>query len=84
MRWMALGVALVLAGCAPSTPEGQCSSAVNDDPVVKAIIIKGTGNPHYQMESQDELRAAKQDALVKCLKGRGVIRGGGVERQKPL
>ncbi len=82
MRWMAL--ALLLAGCAGSGPEGQCTGAVNDDPVVKAIIIKGTGNPHYQMDSQDELRAAKQDALVRCLKGRGVIRGGGVERQKPL
>jgi len=82
---------LLLASCATptgtptGTPDEQaCASAANDDPTVKALIIKGTGNPAFQNNSQDELRAAKQQARLTCLRGRGAIPQGGVERQKPL
>lgn len=76
----------VLAGCAatPATPQGACEALANDDPTVKTIIIKQAGNPHAQLEGQTELRAAKQDATLACLRNRGAIRRGGVERQKPL
>ncbi|MGI4955314.1 MAG: hypothetical protein ACRYGM_26195 [Janthinobacterium lividum] len=91
LRRHGLRLALVLTvagfaqGCAQGTPAQQaCESAANDDPKVKAIIIRGVGNPHAQLEDQDLLRAAKQDARLACLRGRGLIPRGGVERQKPL
>ena len=77
-----------LAGCgrgaSPATDQEACARQADDDPVVKELIIKGAGNPHFQLEGQDQLRAAQQDATLACLRSRGVCRAGGVERQKPL
>ena len=87
MRHAALLVLLLAAaGCAtgPQTPEQACRSAANDAPKVKDIIIRTAGNPAAQAADQDLLAAAKQDATLDCLRARGVIRRGGVERQKPL
>ena len=81
-RWIALG--LLLAGCTPNTPQGACEAAANDDPKVKQILIRGAGNPHALLEDQEVLRAARQDATLACLRNRGLIPRGGVERQKPL
>jgi len=51
---------------------------------VKLLINKGLGNTVFEAEHQDELRAVRQDATIACLRTRGIIRQGGVERQKPL
>ena len=45
---------------------------------------KFEGNENYQRQHVDDLEAAKKDATVACLQNRGVVRRGGVERQKPL
>lgn len=84
MRWTFL--ALLLAGCAPARPANDqqaCASQANDDPKVKALVERALGNPSFQFTGSEELAAAKQDATVACLRARGVVRGGGVERQRP-
>ena len=81
-------LALLLVGCtqsAPPTPdEAACARLTNDDPAVKLLIMKGVGNAHFQRENEEVLKAARQDANLRCLRSRGVIPPGGVERQKPL
>lgn len=88
LRAALLAAMLMPTACAPSTApttdQDACARQANDDPVVKELIIRGAGNPHFQIEGQDQLRAAKQDATLACLRARGVVRQGGVERQKPL
>ena len=75
----------LLAACAPEPPvERDCDKAVDNDPAVKLLIIKGVGNPYFQAMNQDTLKAAKQDARVKCLRSRGLAPPGGVERQRPV
>ncbi len=85
---LALAMSGAMAGCgrgaSPVSDQEACARQAEDDPVVKEMIIKGAGNPHFLLEGQDQLRAAKQDATLACLRSRGVIRAGGVERQKPL
>ena len=87
-RALAALAILALAACGareqPTNDQDSCSRQANEDPVVKELIVRGAGNPHFQMEGQDQLRAAKQDAMLACLRGRGAVRPGGVERQKPL
>ncbi len=77
---------VLLAGC--STAEGPdqraCDRQAYDDPAVKELIIKGVGNPYFQNNSQEELRVAKQQARLACLRSRGLAPAGGVERQRPL
>lgn len=81
-------LSILLAGCSavqtPANDQEACARQANDDPVVRELIVKGAGNPHFQMEGQDQLRAARQDATLACLRGRNLIPQGGVERQKPL
>lgn len=91
LRPAALSMILLLAGCslfAPSKPvspeEAACRRDAEDAPAVKAIMNKMEGNQNYQRQHMEDLEAAKQDATVACLQSRGVVRRGGVERQKPL
>lgn len=80
-----LALLALLAACAPESPvDRACEAAVDNDPAVKLLIIKGVGNPYFQSNSQDELRAAKQQARLSCLRSRGLAPPGGVERQKPI
>ena len=85
MRRLLLGV-LLLSACAPrDTPEvAACRAEVDADPEVRLLIAKGAGSPTFLAENQDTLRAARQRASLTCLRARGVIQPGGVERQKPL
>ena len=85
-RRACLALLALLAACgAPESPvERDCDKAADNDPAVKLLIIKGVGNPYFFDNSQDELKAAKQDARVKCLRSRGLAPPGGVERQKPI
>ena len=82
----ALPMLLLLAACArgPDAVRDTCERQAESDPEVKRLIIKGVGSAYFLHKSQDELNAAKQDAMTACLRERGVIRKGGVERQKPL
>ncbi len=82
----AIPLLLLLAACArePESAQAVCERQANNDPAVKRLIIKGVGSAYFLHDSQDELNAAKQDAMLACLRDRGVIRKGGVERQKPL
>jgi len=79
---------LALGACstgAPRTPDQvACERQANDDPTVSLLLIKGAGSEHFALEHQEDLRAARQTATVACLQSRGVIRRGGVERQRPL
>lgn len=82
----ALPILLLLAGCASSdTPEvAACKSEAERSPAVAELTAKGAGSPSFLAEHQEELKVARQSAVLTCLRGRGAIRPGGVERQRPL
>ncbi|GAC1346318.1 MAG: hypothetical protein NVSMB18_28190 [Acetobacteraceae bacterium] len=77
---------LLLAGCAGSdaTPEQACARQAYDDPAVQEIQRQNAGTEQLQWENQDKLRIARQEATLACLRGRGLIQKGGVERQRRL
>lgn len=88
IRATALAALLALSACTATsgqlTDQQACERQANEDPVVKDMLLKAAGSPHYLLDEQDEIRAARQAATLRCLRARGVIRPGGVERQKPL
>ncbi len=86
--WVALPL-VVLAGCstartAGTAEERACEREANDSPIVQQLVLTGLGNPYFRANNQDELAAAKQQALLGCLRRTGLVPKGGVERQKPL
>lgn len=83
-RGAALALLALLTACARESPVDQsCDAAVDNDPAVKTLMMKGLGNPFFLDSSQDELKAARQQARLACLRNRGLAPPGGVERQKP-
>lgn len=81
---------IALAGCASAprvaTDEDHraCKEQSYNDPTVKAMIMKGAGTDRYYIDNQYAFKYAEQDAITACLRGRGLVAPGGVERQKSL
>ena len=86
-----LGLLAAVAGCSfdnvdtvkalPIPP--ACERQVYDDPVVKDLITKGAGTEYFRINHVNQLRAAKDDATLRCMQQKGLARpGGGVERPR--
>ena len=78
---------LALAACssfdtAPNAPiPAMCEDQVYADPVVKDLILKGTGSDTYRMNHIEQLKYAKIDAARRCMQLKGLApQGGGVQR----
>ena len=91
----ALVVVMLLAGCGgppkpsfeaalPQSPiTAECERGVYDDPVVKDLLLKSAGSEVFEHEHIEDMKRAKQDATLSCLRRRGLVRSGGVERPRP-
>ncbi len=76
---------LLVAGCsAAPLADRPCEGQAEQDPEVRDLILKGAGSPSFLAENQDRLSRARQRATLDCLRGKGLIRPGGVEAQRPL
>jgi hypothetical protein len=89
IRPLALAFILLMAAACSSPPssasasqEEACARQANDDPVVRDMLAKAAGNEGWQWHHGNDLRAAKQDAAVRCLRARGLAPKGGVERPR--
>ncbi len=77
---------VLLTGCGgggPETPQQACERQANDDPAVRLQLMKAAGSPYIEFGQQAQLREARQDATLKCLRARGLAPKGSVERLKP-
>ena len=67
---------------APQAPiPAVCEDQVYADPVVKDMILKGTGSDSYRINHIEQLKYAKIDAARRCMQLKGLAPpGGGVQR----
>ncbi len=78
-------VCLLLAACAGRNdpPAVQaCRAQANDDPEVRRLIAASAGSGSFALNHQYELRDARQQATLRCLRARGLAPPGGVEKPK--
>lgn len=79
----ALAMALMLAACAPAvaptTPQEACRQQVNDDPIVRETLAKAA-EPDWLWQNAGKVEIVKQQAIARCLRSRGGVVRGGVER----
>ena len=62
----------------------MCEQQVYADPAVREEIVKGAGSDFYRSTHQATLAYAKQDAVGRCLRMKGLApaSSGGVERPR--
>ena len=84
---LALLAAVVLSGCGnnppPNPAEAQCRAQMLNDPTVKRMLAVQAGSLWLQKENQAALADAKRQALLACLRARGLAPPGGVEAVRP-
>ncbi|MBV9247894.1 MAG: hypothetical protein JO227_01425 [Acetobacteraceae bacterium] len=84
MKRTMLLVPLCLAGCtlfgAGNTPQAECTHEAEADPKVMDLTIQNMNQ--YAPAGQDllpEITVAKRQALLRCLRAKGLAPPGGVE-----
>jgi hypothetical protein len=86
-----LMVPLLLGACnagpqiaaAPLTPQEQaCATQADQDPELRAARGIAAGQLEWQYQHAPEMEQVKRDAITRCLKARGLMPRGGVERAR--
>ena len=84
-------LALLLASCgdspkivpAPLTPQEEaCRAQADQDPALKEARAISAGQLDWQWQHGPEIQQLQRDAITRCLKGRGLMPRGGVERAR--
>ncbi len=82
---LAIASVLALAACAPAappaTPQEACAQRADDDPVMRETLAKAA-NPDWLWQNEGKIEIVRQQAIARCLQGRGGVVRGGVERPR--
>jgi hypothetical protein len=78
-------LALLLAGCNNgNSPQAECERQAEQDPAVQAIYSRTNGDYSKSgYEAYYDLREAKHQAALRCLRANGLAPPGGVQVVKP-
>lgn len=92
MRRPALLLTLLISACGGSSPatvsaplspqEEACASQANQDPALQEARAISAGRLDWQWQHGPEMEQIKRDAVTRCLKARGLMPRGGVERPR--
>lgn len=91
-QWPIVLLALLAAGCGggyvgrnePPAPD-VCAREADNDPQVRELTMKMAGSSWIQNNDQNEMIVLRREALLRCMRQRGLIqKGGGVEPTKPV
>jgi hypothetical protein len=89
MRAMLLGIAVAVsvAACSNSPPPDpavqDCERQAEDDPQVKALANRALANAQLMVDLRDDIKFAYKQAVVACLRKKGIGPKGGVEPLQP-
>ena len=82
-----VALCLLLAACASRDPPAvqACKAQANDDPEVRHLVAASAGSGSFARDHQYDLRDARRQATLRCLRARGLAPPGGVEapRREP-
>lgn len=93
MMWRTvLLLPLLVAACAdpvaqiipaPLSPQEQaCAAQADQDPALKEARAIAAGRLEWEWQHKPEIEQIKRDAITRCLRSRGLMPRGGVERAR--
>jgi hypothetical protein len=74
---------IVLAGCGGSGPEADCERQAMNDPAVREIYSRTDGYYTYPGVQRNDLLQAKRQAVLRCMRAKGLAPPGGVQPVVP-
>ena len=77
---------LALAACsgAGGSPQAQCERDASQDPAVRTIYQRSDGYYTYgETKQRADLQEAKRQAVLRCLRAKGLVPPGGVQPVVP-
>ncbi len=80
---LVLLLGVMLAGCAGNTPEAQCQRQAAQDPEVQNIYARTSGYYTFTGEQRDDLAQATRQAVMRCMRAKGLAPPGGVQPIMP-
>jgi hypothetical protein len=84
---IASALCLALAACSPGSsndsPQEQCERQAMDDPAVVEIYTRSNGTYTMPWTARDDLLAAKHQAVLRCMRQKGLAPPGGVQPVRP-
>ena len=84
LRFVALlGVALAACGSADNSPQVQCDREADKDPAVVEIYTRTNGMYTFPYSQRDDLIQAKRQAVMRCMRAKGLAPPGGVQPVVP-
>ncbi len=86
MRWLIVPLlALLAASCnSGNTPQAECERQAEQDPAVRAIYSGTNGDYTSSLyQAYYDLREAKRQATLRCMRAKGLVPPGGVQPVKP-
>jgi len=82
-----LCLALIAACCASTKPadpaQQECERQAEDDPQVKALANRALANAQLMVDLRPDIKFAYRQAVVACLRKKGIGPKGGVEPVRP-
>ena len=75
----------VLAACAgtDNSPQAQCEQLAMQDPAVQNIYARTDGYYTFDGVQRDDLLQAKRQAVMRCMRAKGLAPPGGVQPGVP-
>jgi hypothetical protein len=73
-------LAIMLTACnGGDSPQAQCERQADSDPAVMAIYRGNSGDYTQPWTARDQLLAAKRQAVLRCMRQKGLAPPGGVQ-----
>jgi hypothetical protein len=76
---LALGVVLLLAACTANTPRAECEQQAMNDPNVLEIYTRTNGYYTFDDVQRTQLLDYKRQAVLRCMRAKGLVPPGGVQ-----
>ncbi len=74
---------IVLAACAANTPQAECEQQAMQDPKVEEIYTRTNGDYTFPYTARDQLLDYKRQAVLRCMRAKGLAPPGGVQPVVP-
>jgi hypothetical protein len=81
--WLAWALVSCSLGASDNSARAECERRADDDPAVLALYTENEGGYTYLRTDRDLIASAKRQAMMRCMRAKGLAPPGGVQGVEP-